>query len=149
MPLKAFEDFGPEPLGFPIGGKVYTAPLIGMREGIRLQEAIEGRAKDDLEDQPPEVLWRLVLGPVWDEMMTDNVPVEAASRAALTALADFQYGRAVAERVWESGIDPEALAASTAANRKQRRASQRSNGTDAARKTRSRASTTGTSSPRE
>jgi hypothetical protein len=147
MALKAFEDFGPEPLAFPIGGKTYTAPLVGMREGIRLQEAIEGRSTD-LENEPPEVLWRLVLGPVWDEMLTDNVPVEAASRAALAALADFQHGRAVAERVWESGIDPESLAAATAANRKQRRASQRSSSTGAARKTRSRASTTGTSSPR-
>jgi hypothetical protein len=140
MPLKAFEDFAPEPLAFPIGGKVYTAKLVGMSDGLRLQRVLEGK-DDSLNDVEPEVLWRMVLGDAWDEMMADNVPVEAASRAALAALADFQYGRNEAERVWEAGISPEALAARAAANQK---ASTPSTRTGGAGKTRSRASSSGT-----
>ena len=140
MPLKAFEDFAPEPLAFPIGGKVYTAKLVGMADGLRLQRVIEGK-DDSLSKAEPEVLWRMVLGDAWDEMMADNVPIEAASRAALAALADFQFGRAEAERVWEAGISPEALAARAAASRQESTPSTRTGG---AAKTRRRASTSGT-----
>lgn len=146
MPLKPFEELSLDPLIFPIGGKEYRAKLIGVQDGLRLQAAIEG-TDDSLNDQPPEVLWRMVVGEAWDEMLADNVPLEAMNRAGLAALADFRYGRAEAERVWEVGVSPEALAALAAApNRAQRRASKRSSSTGAARKTRSRASTTGTTS---
>lgn len=148
MPLKAYEDFAPEPLAFPIRGKTYTAPPVNMADGIRLQQVIAGK-DDTLKDAEPDVLWRLVMGPAWDEMLADKVPIEAASRAALAALTDFQYGREMAERVWESGLSPEALAAPEAASSKPSRASRRSTSTGGARKTRSRASTTGTTSPQE
>lgn len=140
MPLKAYEDFAPEPLAFPISGKMYVAPQIGVADGLLLQRAIEGK-DDSLNDAPPEVLWRKVLGAAWDEMMADNVPIEAASRAALAALADFQYGRSEAERVWEAGISPEALAARVAASRQESTPSTRTGG---AGKTQRRASTSGT-----
>ena len=149
MPLKAFEDFAPEPLAFPIRGKTYTAPPVGMAEGIRLQQIVSGK-DDSLTDAAPDALWRLVMGSAWDEMLADNVPAEAASRAAFAALTDFQFGREMAERVWESGLSPEALAAREAASSSQPAPdSTRSKSTGGARKTRKRASTTGTTSPQE
>lgn len=110
MPLKAFEEFAPEPLVFPIGDKQYTVAPLGYREGIRLQGVLAG-TDHSLDDAKPEDGWRLVLGKAWDEMVADNVPIEALSRAGFAAMSDFQFGRAAAERVWESGIDPEAMAA--------------------------------------
>lgn len=104
MTLKAFEDFAPEPLAFPIGGKLYTVPPLGYRQGIQLQQAIS----DGISIGTPEDEWRLVLGSAWDEMTADNVPLGALSRAALATMADYRFGRDAAERVWES--DPEALA---------------------------------------
>ena len=109
MALKAFEDFASEPLAFPIGQKVYVVPSLGYREGIRLQQAIAGGPSIGT----PEDEWRLVLGSAWDEMTSDNLPLEALSRAALATMADYQYGRDAAVKVWES--DPEALAAALTA----------------------------------
>lgn len=145
MALKAYEEFAEAPLAFPIGGKVYAVPAVSYLTGIRLTRIFTGEDKS-LEGKPPEDGWRLVLGSAWDEMAADDVPMDAMSRAGLAAIADFQFGRAAAELVWESNVSPEELAAATAANRKERRATQRSTGTG--RKTRSRASTSGTSSPK-
>lgn len=114
MPLKAYEEFAAEPLAFPIAGKTYTVGPVGFREGIKLQRVLVGE-DDSLDDAPAEEAWRLVLGPVYDEMVADNVPIEALSRAGLAALADFRFGREAAERTWESGLDPKALEAAVAA----------------------------------
>lgn len=145
MALKAYEEFAEKPLVFPIGGKQYTVPALSYHTGIRLTRIFTGE-DHSLDGKPPEEGWRLVCGAAWDEMAADDVPMDAMSRAGLAAVADFQFGRAAAELVWESNVSPEALAAATAANRKERRATQRS--TAAAAKTRSRASTSGTSSPK-
>lgn len=145
MALKAYEEFAEEPLVFPIGGKTYTAPDVSYQQGIRLTRIFAGE-DHSLDGKPVEEGWKLVLGVAWDEMAADDVPMDAMSRAGLAAIANFQFGRAAAELVWESNVSPEALAAATAANRKERRATQRSTGT--ARKTRSRASSSGTSSPK-
>lgn len=116
MSLKAYEDFAPEPLAFPIGGKVYTVPPLGFREGIALQRVLSGDDKELLE-RPAEDAWRMVLGSAFDAMVADNVPVEALARAGFAALADHQYGREMAVHVWESGIDPKALEAALEASR--------------------------------
>jgi hypothetical protein len=54
-------------------------------------------------------------GSVYDEMLADDVPLDALARAGFAMIVDWQNDRAAAERVWESGIDPEARAAMTAA----------------------------------
>lgn len=114
MPLKPYEEFA-DPLAFPIGGRVYTVPPLPYRAGLRLQRILAG--EDTAEDLPAEDLWRMVMGDAWDQMVADDVPLEAMSRAGIAAVADFRWGRATAENVWESGVDPEALAAAlTAAN---------------------------------
>lgn len=145
MALKAYEEFAEEPLTFPIGGKLYVVPPLSYHTGIRLTRIISGE-DHSLDGKPAEDGWRLVLGPCWDEMVSDDVPMDAMSRAGLAAISDFQFGRAAAERVWEANISPEALAVAVAANRKQKRAARTSTAT--ARKTHSRASSSGTSSPK-
>lgn len=146
MALKAFEDFAPEPLAFPIGGKVYTVPPVGYLQGIRLQNVLAG-TDHTLDGAKPDELWKFVMGTAWTEMVADNVPMEALSRAGFATITDFQLGREAASRAWESGIDPEALAAAlTAASHKTD--PPKPTNTAAAAKTRSRASSSGTSSPK-
>jgi hypothetical protein len=147
MPLKAYEEFAQEPLAFPIGGKVYTVPPLGFTTGIRLQRVLAGE-DDSLNDAPAEEGWRLVLGPVWDQMIADEVPMEAMVRAAFAAMTDFQFGREQAERVWEAGLDPKALAEAVMNARQTLEELKQSSSTGAASETRKRASTTGTSSPK-
>lgn len=144
MPLKAYEEFAQEPLAFPIGGKSYVVPPLGFTDGIRLQRILIGQ-DESLNDAPPEAAWELILGSAFEEMCADKVPMEAVARAGFTAMTDFQFGREQAERVWESGLDPKALADAIRGAEKQL-ASQRSNSTGAARRTRTRASSTGTTS---
>ena len=145
MPLKAYEEFAQEPLAFPIGGKVYTVPPLGFADGIRLQRVLAGD-DDTLDDAPAEEGWRLVLGSAFDEMVADKVPMEALARAGFTAMTDFQFGREQAERVWEAGLDPKALADAVAAATKAVADSTPSRSTGAANATRKRASSTGTTS---
>lgn len=142
MALKAFEDFASEPLAFPIGKRVYVVPALGYREGIRLQQAIAGGPSIGT----PEDEWRLVLGSAWDEMTADNVPLEALSRAALATMADYQYGRDAAVKVWES--DPEALAVALTAATQTSPTLTPSTSTAAVTKTRTPASTSGTRTSR-
>jgi hypothetical protein len=108
MALRPYEELAPEPLAFPINGKVYTVPPVGYREGLRLTEMIQTGPTGKFEESAEDV-WRMVLGPTYDQMKADNVPGDALARAAFTALTDFQFGRDAAEVVWESGLDPKAL----------------------------------------
>jgi hypothetical protein len=148
MALKAYEEFAEEPLAFPIGGKVYAVPPVSYLTGIRLTRLFTGE-DHSLDGKPAEEGWKLILGAAWDEMAADDVPMDAMSRAGLAAIANFQFGREAAERVWEANISPEALAAAVAANRKERRAKPtRSSSTAAGAKTRARASTSGTRTSR-
>lgn len=141
MPLQAYEDLVADPLVFPIGGKLYTPAPLGIQAGLRLAGVIKGD-DDSLKDAPMTDLWKLVMGGLWDEMVADNVPAEAVARVGMTVLADHQYGRATAVAMWETGADPEALAARAAANQVTSRPSKSS---ATARKTPSRVSTKTTS----
>lgn len=137
MALKPWSEVCPEPLAFPIGDKVYVVPELSKDDGIKLQYVLAGK-DHSLDGMEPEVGWRLVMGPVWDEMDADGVSGPAMSRAAFAALADLTQGREAAEKVWESGIDPEVLAAAMAATQTP------STSTAVAAKTRSLASSSGT-----
>lgn len=147
--LSDYSEFAEGPLRFPINGKVYELPPIGIEDGIVLAGIVSGKNKAAQKMEGVE-LWKLLLGPLWDEMIADGVPLEAATRVGLTALADRQYGREMAEITWETGADPKALQPYL---RKQaaaqgNRATRRSNSTGGAKKTPSRASTKGTKSRR-
>lgn len=147
MPFRDYSEFAKPPIVLPVNGKTYTLPPIGAQLGILLLSAINGDRHATQTLGTSMSLWRQVLGPVYDEMLADNVPLDVVARAGFTAMADFQYDRATAERVWESELNPEAAAALAAATREPRKASQQSPSTAAASKTPSPASTTGTTSP--
>lgn len=134
MPLKAYEEWAPEPLAFPIAGKTYTVPPMPWDAGLKLT-----RVLTDAEDVPadPDEQNRMLMGPVWDEMKADNVPHSALYRAALTCLIDFRMGREAAETYWNSGIVPGEAPAPKGAT---------STSTGAASTTKPPASTSGTTS---
>lgn len=144
MAFKDFREFA-ENLRLPINGKTYDIPPVPARLGIQLLGVAKGDDVPELAALTGLDLWRALLGSAWDEMVADDVPMSAIARAGLTALADYQQGRAVAEAVWEGGIDPERMAARVAALLKD---STPSTTTDEASSTRRRASTSGTTSRR-
>lgn len=127
--MSDFTDFNElyEPLVLPINGKKYTIPPVSFDAGTKINGIVDGAEK--LSD---EVFFRLVLGDQFDEMHTDNVPAAAITRAAQTALADFKYGRAMAETMWKTGGDPKAIQENAP---KPNRAARRSKVTAAASKT--------------
>lgn len=120
----AFKDYSElaDPLKLPINGKVYTIDAVGLADGIKLTAALSG--EEDAPTIPDAEFNRILLGSAYEEMLADNVPGPAVVRASLTALADFQKGRATAEILWETGGNPKALTAWVEANsnRAQRRA---------------------------
>ncbi len=141
--MSKFEDYEKvvDPLILPIRGKEYTIPEVSLSDGLRYTAS-----KDD-PDAPPledDVFLHMFLGAAYDEMVADDVPAAAILRAASTAFADFERGRATAEIIWATGGDPKAVTAYLTPNRAARRASQRSTGTGSAKKTPSPASTSST-----
>lgn len=122
--LREFTDFADGPLVFPYKGKRYEAPEITITMGIRLNAITNDGAEADLniKDLLPDLL-----GPAWDEMIADGVPLAVATRAGVSILADFQYGREYAALMWETGGDPHEMAERIKAkgNRATRRAKPR------------------------
>lgn len=146
MALKAWDLHAK--LEFPIHGKTYVVPEINWSDGQKLAAIWIGGDSSASSD----VLFRLAMGDTWDEMLTDGVSARIMFRAGMAsvtfhiaALNDDDDAEKVAAAVWESGISPEAVAATLAATLK---ASTDSTVTDAAPVTRSRASTSGTRTSR-
>lgn len=107
MPFKDYMEFT-EPLQLPVGGKVYTLPLVGAADAPKLLHVGTG-------DVTGAELERILLGDVAEVLKEDNVPALAVTRMMLTALVEVQAGRDAAETFWESGKLPEGLAALLAA----------------------------------
>lgn len=139
--MKSWDDIRPEPLVFEIGPKKYEIPELDYRSMLTIHKVKAGEATE-LDDMTAEDTWRIVMGPTWDEMVADNVPAEAISRAGLATLTYFEMGREAAEAIWENGIDPKAVAAAILSRAEQKPPSS----TGEATVTRSPARMTGTSS---
>lgn len=147
------------PLILRCDGKDYIIPELSVDSGIRVLEISETerqRRLGNVDATAPSIEgheWlRLVLGTAYDEMVADGVPVGFATRAAQVAYADYLGNRETAEIIWEAGDDPKALeeVMKSLTNRATRRAApKRSNSTGAAKKTPSRASTSGTKTSRK
>lgn len=157
MVLKAFSEYTQPPLEVQAvpDGKVYRIPPVTIEGGaiIRAQAADPAGFLDQHRGKPEDWLYRLILGPVWDEMVADGVGEQFAVRVYLTALTDHMSGREAAERMFAEGVDPLALAAlleavQPAEQPTARPVSKRSPRTGAGSKTRSRASTTTTKTSR-
>jgi hypothetical protein len=113
---KSWEEIAPEPFAIEIRGKRYEFPVVGAKLGLLLLASFDGDEAAIAEvGTTGRDLWRRLLGPVYDALVADDVPYAVISRAGFTAAADFRYGRDSAERIWESGLNPEAQAALVAA----------------------------------
>lgn len=120
--LKEYNEVAEAALQLPIRGKVYTLPAVDIQTGLRLNAITTQGAEPDLAAVE---LYKLALGPVWDEFIADDVPLNAAMRAGMVAINNFMYGRDYAAATWESGLNPQAAAeiiAKQTGNRAQRRA---------------------------
>jgi hypothetical protein len=100
-----FENLDIEPLKLPIGQKIYTASPVGIRDGMVIIDAVAGRP-GALNDEPIAELYKLALGPVWDEMVADNVPAAAASLAGMTAVLVVSHGMPTAMAYWNQAVAP-------------------------------------------
>lgn len=112
----AFEDLGDwaeiNGLKLPIGGKVYSLPLVSAELGLRIVALFElgtdlaqGRdpnpADHELLSDAEELnLFQQVLGAVYGEMLADGVPWTALKHAAMTAMIEVVYDRDRAEAYW-------------------------------------------------
>lgn len=124
-----------------------TLPKVSAENGFRLNGIIDGKDEAFL-DEGSEELFKLVLGPLFDELVADpRIDAELIARISYTALADFRFGRTFAEATWETGGDPKALPA-WLASRAPNRAAKRSTARAAAPTTKRPASTTGTRTSR-
>lgn len=105
--FKDYAELAGELLQLPINGKTYTIPAISAKNGIQAQQLIQRSLNG--ESIPMSELAPLVMGPAYQQMLDDDVPAAAFTRAQLTALADFQSGRKAAEVTWETSGDPKEL----------------------------------------
>lgn len=141
LPFRAFTELTKR-LVLPFDENIsYEIPPVTAENGAKFRvEQAGGRSIEG------EEYYRMFLGEAYDEMIADGVDDQFVMRAAFTALADHQAGRAVAAIVWETGGDPKAVADLTAIPQFQNRASRRSSNTGAAKKTKA-ARTSGTRRP--
>ncbi len=110
MVLKAFTELT-EPLEvqYTPDGKVYRIPPVSIEVGVKIVD-VQANPEEYI-DRPGTWFASLVLGPLWDELDADRAPGSFRDRILLTALAEWNAGRDAAERMWEQGVDPKALAA--------------------------------------
>jgi hypothetical protein len=115
MVLKAFTEYTQAPLEvqYEPGGKVYRIPPMTIEAAafIRAQAADPDAAREAAKGKPDDWITRIVLGPLWDEMIADRVPATFADRVYLTALAEHTGGREYAEHIFAEGVDPLVLKA--------------------------------------
>lgn len=136
-------------LSVPFRGKTYKVPAVDAETGLRLQKLISAgiRASIDGEVDPETVelvsdadekgFYQSVLGPVYDELLTDGASFPALKFIGQTALMWHTQDHKTAAEFWDAeGKAPEA-------NRAQRRTATRT-ATAAATTTKKPASRTGT-----
>lgn len=141
--------------------KVYLVQPLDYDDGMTLIAAFNGKSDAITNDSPDEVMFRMCMGEAWQQMIDDKLPYPVIFRAGTAAtkfqtslVAGVDNGEAVksALAVWESGIDPELVAALVAAANSKPRppkattSSTRSKRSAAARKTQQPASTSTTRS---
>lgn len=134
-------------LELPVNGKVYRVAGPSAEDGLRIEKVttlamqlVAGGEPDDaeaLDDDDERNLYRLCLGDTYDELLADRVSWVQLRHVALTALVWINSGTEQAGKFWSSAGNPE----TQAPNRAERRAA----GSAAAKPTRSRGSTSGTS----
>ncbi|HVW81299.1 MAG TPA: hypothetical protein VHB69_10225 [Mycobacteriales bacterium] len=136
----------------------YVVPQVPVDDGITLAELMTGETKSKLTGID---LFKLAMGvELYEQLCQDRVPMPLIWRAGMAATAYYRvllqqtgpdaYDQALqaANIIWESGLDPEALAARVAAAQSangKKATTKPTTRTGAASSTRSPASGTGTS----
>jgi hypothetical protein len=121
MAFKDWQDTGNvSPLTLPIRDRdgqrrEYTIPPLGYLDGIKLREEVARIASGEPGEMSNEEFLKMILGGQLQQMRDDNVPPSAIVHAASVAHVDALHGRTAAEKLWNEGPDPEALAAAMAA----------------------------------
>lgn len=142
------DEFLDDSITLPIGGRDYVIPSVPGKDGLWAQRLLEevDRAKKagdadagKLDDGDERMLYQRMLGPVFDEMLADDVKWQRISHAAMTVFFWTTSSRETAVKYWKAGGSPERLRSAGSPNRASRRAS-----AAAARTTQKRASTSGT-----
>jgi hypothetical protein len=134
-----------KPLVLPYGGEEFIVLPVDYADGLTLVAVGNGESKDITEESPDEELFALVMGETWQQMLDARCPYPVMFRAgmasvqyqlALVSGIDSDAAVAAGERVWESGTDPEMMAALVeAANLSSPKTSTPSTSTATARKT--------------
>lgn len=130
--------------------RVYRIPSPPAKDGLRVEKITKAAAKlylngtepdkELLDDQEEKDLFRLVLGPVHDEIAAD-LSWTRFRHVAMTAMVWVLNDRDTAARFWATGGDPSLLAPNRAARRQPK---SQPSASAAANGTRSRGSTSGT-----
>lgn len=153
--FEALGEFLDDYLKLPVRGddgemRTYRIPSPSALDGLRVEQITTAAAKlflngtepdkELLNDDKEKDLFRLVLGPVHDEIAAD-LSWTRFRHVALTAMVWILNDRNTAATYWSGGGDPSLLAPNREARRQQRSAPSAS---AAASTTRSRGSTSGT-----
>lgn len=132
MAFKDWQDLDQgEHLDLPIRGKAYRIPSPPARVGLRVQAFIStmmdaARAQENgqpiqldeqvLDDANELDLYQDVLGPAYQQMVDDQVPIEALKHAAMTAMMWVAFDKTTAQAVWEGKAPTTAVRRSGGAN---------------------------------
>lgn len=153
--FEALGDFLDDYLELPVSvgdgqTRVYRIPSPTARAGLRVEQITKAAAKlyltgtapeeEFLDDDEERDLFRLVLGPVHDEIAAD-LSWTRFRHVAMTTMVWVLNDRDTAAKFWSSGGDPSLLAPNRAARRQQKSPQSVSVG---ANTTRSQGSTSGT-----
>ncbi|TMR91316.1 DUF7426 family protein [Nonomuraea basaltis] len=147
------DEFFDDSLRLPVGGRMYVIPAPDAEVGLLCQRlmhaslaAQEGEAVTDpklneladvvLNDDQEKDLYQRILGPVYDELLSDGVSWPKVQHVGATALVWVAAGKDAAAKIWASGGT---TGEASAPNRATRRAT-----AAAAKSTRSRGSATTT-----
>jgi hypothetical protein len=112
-----FEDLGgliADELRLPIRGRTYVVPSPSAADGLRVQRITTlaarviagGEAVDTqlLDDEQEIDLYRLALGPAYEQLLADEVPWTALRHAALTAVTWIATDEATALAYWRGEV---------------------------------------------
>lgn len=133
MTFEDLDEFFDPTLPLPIGGKTYTIPSPSADVGIRCQRmfslmrrAAQGHtltadeaASLRFDDEDERTWHRTLLGPIYDELVADDVPWAKIQRVSSTAFTWITQGKSAAEAVWTANR-PEAPAPAPAKQPKDR-----------------------------
>lgn len=105
-PTEGFKDlsefFDPD-LKIPVRGKVYRIPAPNALDGLRLRKAFNDPSAHYTDDDEIEE-WKLLLGPVWDEMIEDGIDWKSLSHVGRTAMFYYGLGETLAQVTWQTGL---------------------------------------------